>query len=59
MVPTVTPLPRGLLLPAQAADANRGRFVSPLVPPSNDRMKYVCLVKRRGRTFIFHVHEAE
>lgn len=59
MAPTVTPFPWGLSLPAQAADADQGRFVSPLVPPSNDRMKYACPVKRRGRTFIFQMHEAE
>lgn len=59
MAPTVTPFPWGLSLPARAANADQGRFVSPLVPPSNDRMKYVCPVKRRGRTFIFQRHEAE
>lgn len=59
MAPMVTPFPWGLPLPTHAADADRGRFVSPLVPPSNDRMKYVCPAKRRGRTSIFQIHEAE
>lgn len=38
---------------------DQGRFVSPLVPPCNDRMKYVCPAKGRGRNFIFQMHEAE